>query len=972
MRRSAARLRLRLALFLVASGAAGCGGGTTEPPGPDSLDATGSTTLTGATSAQVGPLEVRLTDDDGDPRAGVNVTWAAAAGSGSLSAVSTPTNADGRASVTWTLGPAAGTHTVTATVQGLTPITFTATVTFQTLEPTVNISISGNLSVDRIIIPAGVTVTITGPTTIDVEGAVQILGTLTGNCHALVIRGDGAGTIAGTIANHCAAAGAAGGDLEFTVNGDLIVTGTIRSSGNVLIRNTDQIDEADLDAFFQSPPRAAPLLQAVPPNECTWDGAEFLGPDGEPQPAPAGQDGSDGPDFTAICSGDAVLNEPDFDVGAEGQDGGAAPPPPAAPGPVSGSGGNGGAGPDFSYYTNGDLTINPEGSGILRLARGGDGGDADVVATAPGQSATAAGGDGGNGGGMRIGAGGGITIANTLTIVTGGGGHGGDASATGAKGNDGTTAASQPGGNATANGGNGGNTTEGRLRAQGAVSGVINIVLDDGGNYGDGGNGGNATAIAGQGGHGGAADPNGAIGGDMIAGGGDGGEVRTQGLSGAFVGDGGDGGDITVGGAGGGSPTPTLVASLALNVPPLRAPSMGGNGVDRCPPFTEGGDGGGGGSVLSNAAQGEPSQPGEGGDEAPGVTSDGDDGSIEVLDETGVGGQGGDGAPPGDGGAAGNGDGLGAGFSRVNGSPIFEPGSPGQPCNTPPVLQEQATATTPKNTPVNVTLAYADEENDLPNTGSATVNNITPAGAGTVTNFAVVSIPPSGTGLRFTFTPANDFVGTVTFQVAVNDARGALSNVANVQVTVTDTAPGAIRDMRQEFNGVNTTPGVTSTQTMTDVATSMAVGNMGMRPQGDPASHFFGSNPALGGDRVGMLGDPDNLWAFHLIDLSITGDPNANVEEAQFCFVNTSGVNGGNPITISFFGAAASAPPLEDAGSSAPARFPGPIQMTGDGCTGVIEVDDATRVEIGLMNPAILDLLEPVFGVETTFIPAAG
>lgn len=31
----------------------------------------------------------------------------------------------------------------------------------------------------------------------------------------------------------------------------------------------------------------------------------------------------------------------------------------------------------------------------------------------------------------------------------------------------------------------------------------------------------------------------------MIAGGGNGGDVRTQGFSGAFVGDGGDGGDIT-------------------------------------------------------------------------------------------------------------------------------------------------------------------------------------------------------------------------------------------------------------------------------------------------------------------------------------------------------------------------------------------------------------------------------------------
>lgn len=114
---------------------------------------------------------------------------------------------------------------------------------------------------------------------------------------------------------------------------------------------------------------------------------------------------------------------------------------------------------------------------------------------------------------MRIGAGGEITIVGTLTIVTGGGGHGGDARAVVAKGNDALTAAAQPGGQATANGGNGGHTTEGRLRATGAVSGTANIELTDGGAYGDGGDGGNGTAIAGQGGHGGPADPSGAIGG---------------------------------------------------------------------------------------------------------------------------------------------------------------------------------------------------------------------------------------------------------------------------------------------------------------------------------------------------------------------------------------------------------------------------------------------------------------------------
>jgi hypothetical protein len=834
-------------------------------------------------------------------------------------------------------------------VSGLTPITFTAAVTFETLEPTVNISMSGTHSVDRIIIPAGVTVTVTGPTTINVNGAVNIAGAIVslGACHPLRIVGGGAGTISGLLENLCASP-TARQDLELTVDGPLTVMGTISSSGNILIRNNPDIDQSDADTFFQSPPRAAPALQAGGGSECVFDEATISG-GGDPPAAAPGQDGSDSPDLTILCDGDSTLNEPDFDVGAEGQDGGAAQP-------ASEEGPSGGNGSDFTFYTNGDLTINPEGSGILRLQRGGDGASVDVVATVPGQSATAVGGDGGNGGGMRIGAGGGITIANTLTIVTGGGGHGGNARAVGAKGNDGATAPSQPGGDATANGGNGGHTTEGRLRASGAVAGLFNIVLDDGGNYGDGGNGGNATAIAGQGGHGAAFDPNGAIGGDMVAGGGDGGDVRTQGLSGAFVGDAGDGGDITVGGAGGGSPSPQL------NVGPLRAPSMGGNGVDRCPPLTKGGDGGGGGSVLSNAARSKPSQPGEGGEGGPGVTDDGDDGAIEVLDETGVGGDGGDGVPPGDGGSAGNGDGLGTGFDRVDGDPIFEPGTPGSPCpaaNTPPTLAN-ATGSGPKNVPLIGTLTYTDAEGDLPNPTTAVVNNLTPAGAATITDFQVVTTPgpPPAVGLRFRFTPATDFVGTVTFQIAVNDARGALSNVATVTVNVTDTS---IIDVRLEF----TTPfdaGNTYTRQITNAGTGAAIGTMQYGAVGTPGEFFTATGP----DRHGMLGSAINKIVFYLASLGVTADPNAELIAVAFC---VSGLSGG-PATFTFFGPAVTPPPQGGADLTGPAQFPPPAQLTGNGCTPYILTGDAVRAEMTLPPGSVGDVYEPLIKVEVANLGA--
>ena len=257
-----------------------------------------------------------------------------------------------------------------------------------------------------------------------------------------------------------------------------------------------------------------------------------------------------------------------------------------------------------------------------------------------------------------------ITSAG-LTIISGGGGKGGDATAIGAKGRDGNGEPAQNGGNATATAGDGGDTTDGRLRASGAVTGTINIMLTDAGSYSDGGDAGKATAISGQGGNGGLMNPDGADGGAMLTLAGDGGDVRTQSISGAFVG---DGGDIEVGGGGGGG----AVASRGF--PPLRAPSMGGGGVDRCdPPVGPGGAGGVGGGAM-----GFPGDKGDGGN----VTDDGDDGKIEVLDDTGVGGPGGDGLPPGSGGEGGS-DGLATGFDRTNGSPIFKEGPDGNPCPPP-------------------------------------------------------------------------------------------------------------------------------------------------------------------------------------------------------------------------------------------------------------------------------------------------
>ena len=75
------------------------------------------------------PFVVEVQDQNGDALSGVTVTFAVTGGGGTLSATSVTTGATGRAESTLTLGSTAGTNTVTATVSGITAITFTATGT---------------------------------------------------------------------------------------------------------------------------------------------------------------------------------------------------------------------------------------------------------------------------------------------------------------------------------------------------------------------------------------------------------------------------------------------------------------------------------------------------------------------------------------------------------------------------------------------------------------------------------------------------------------------------------------------------------------------------------------------------------------------------------------------------------------------------------------------------------------------------
>lgn len=69
---------------------------------------------------------VLVTDSANRPVPGVTVAFVITSGDGTLSSASAVTGSNGEASITWTLGTTFGTKSMTATVQGLPPVTFTA------------------------------------------------------------------------------------------------------------------------------------------------------------------------------------------------------------------------------------------------------------------------------------------------------------------------------------------------------------------------------------------------------------------------------------------------------------------------------------------------------------------------------------------------------------------------------------------------------------------------------------------------------------------------------------------------------------------------------------------------------------------------------------------------------------------------------------------------------------------------------
>ena len=80
------------------------------------------------TTAATTPLTVTVLDQYNDPMSGVTVNWVVVSGDGTLTSASSVTDADGNATMAFTAGTTVGAVTVTATVAGLTPATFTLNV----------------------------------------------------------------------------------------------------------------------------------------------------------------------------------------------------------------------------------------------------------------------------------------------------------------------------------------------------------------------------------------------------------------------------------------------------------------------------------------------------------------------------------------------------------------------------------------------------------------------------------------------------------------------------------------------------------------------------------------------------------------------------------------------------------------------------------------------------------------------------
>lgn len=120
------RVLRRPSLLLVAFTLFACDDGT-EPSVPTEMTlVSGNEQTIDAGAALPQPLVVRITDQHAEGMPGVQVTWTVTGGGGSMASVTTSTNGAGEAQVEWTIGATVAVNTATASVDGLSAVSFTA------------------------------------------------------------------------------------------------------------------------------------------------------------------------------------------------------------------------------------------------------------------------------------------------------------------------------------------------------------------------------------------------------------------------------------------------------------------------------------------------------------------------------------------------------------------------------------------------------------------------------------------------------------------------------------------------------------------------------------------------------------------------------------------------------------------------------------------------------------------------------
>nr|MCU0492693.1 PKD domain-containing protein [Chloroflexaceae bacterium] len=155
--------------------------------------------------------------------------------------------------------------------------------TFGAMSPQANMQLeAGDYTLDSLAIPPGVTVSATGPVTLNVKGDVKIDGTLRSICGAMTINAGGNLLVLGTINNRCDGAGGSadvtlqtnGGALR--IGGDGSTTTTIATDGNLNTTNAANTPRWEFDVLPHQrsssnlPPvctaRADTLLDTVVPG----------------------------------------------------------------------------------------------------------------------------------------------------------------------------------------------------------------------------------------------------------------------------------------------------------------------------------------------------------------------------------------------------------------------------------------------------------------------------------------------------------------------------------------------------------------------------------------------------------------------------------------------------------------------------------------------------------------------------------